>query len=293
MNPQGRWAKAGRLGLILLATVYCVFPIYFMLVQSLKTAQEDVFGNPLIVLHPTLENFEELFEREGTVRGFVGSALHRSYPFLDWLGNTLVVFAGTVALTLALSIAAGYALGRLRPPGFRWWRRAIFGTYVIPQTILFIPLYQVVNALGLDDNLLALFLIYPCLALPFCIWILSTYFERLPREVEEAALLEGASRATAFFRVILPMSRPVIVAAGIFTLGIIARPHDRVPLPAERAKPDDPGGARHGGSGARRAGRCGGDQPPGDPRHPDLRLLRPRLRPRPHGSNGRRHLERR
>ncbi len=222
MNPQGRWAKAGRLGLILLATVYCVFPIYFMLVQSLKTAQEDVFGNPLIVLHPTLENFEELFEREGPVRGFVGSALHRSYPFLDWLGNTLVVFAGTVALTLALSIAAGYALGRLRPPGFRWWRRAIFGTYVIPQTILFIPLYQVVNALGLDDNLLALFLIYPCLALPFCIWILSTYFERLPREVEEAALLEGASRATAFFRVILPMSRPVIVAAGIFTLGIIA-----------------------------------------------------------------------
>ncbi len=222
MNPQGRWAKAGRLALILLATVYCVFPIYFMLVQSLKTAQEDVFGNPLIVLHPTLENFEELFEREGTVRGFVGSALHRSYPFLDWLGNTLVVFAGTVALTLALTIAAGYALGRLRPPGFRWWRRAIFGTYVIPQTILFIPLYQVVNALGLDDNLLALFLIYPCLALPFCIWILSTYFERLPREVEEAALLEGASRATAFFRVILPMSRPVIVAAGIFTLGIIA-----------------------------------------------------------------------
>jgi multiple sugar transport system permease protein len=222
VNPQGRWAKAGRLGLILLATVYCVFPIYFMLVQSLKTAQEDVFGNPLIVLHPTLENFEELFEREGPVRGFVGSALHRSYPFLDWLGNTLVVFAGTVALTLALSIAAGYALGRLRPPGFRWWRRAIFGTYVIPQTILFIPLYQVVNALGLDDNLLALFLIYPCMALPFCIWILSTYFERLPREVEEAALLEGASRATAFFRVILPMSRPVIVASGIFTLGIIA-----------------------------------------------------------------------
>jgi len=222
VNPQGRWAKAGRLGLILLATVYCAFPIYFMLVQSLKTAQEDVFGSPLIVLHPTLENFEELFEREGPVRGFVGSALHRSYPFLDWLGNTLVVFAGTVALTLALSIAAGYALGRLRPPGFRWWRRAIFGTYVIPQTILFIPLYQVVNALGLDDNLLALFLIYPCMALPFCIWILSTYFERLPREVEEAALLEGASRATAFFRVILPMSRPVIVAAGIFTLGIIA-----------------------------------------------------------------------
>jgi len=222
VNPQPWRAKLGRLSLILLATVYCVFPIYFMLVQSLKTAQEDIFGNPLIVLHPTLENFEELFEREGPVRGFVGSALHRSYPFLDWLGNTLIVFAGSVALTLAMSVAAAYALGRLRPPGFRWWRRIIFATYVIPQTILFVPLYQVVITFGLDDNLLALILIYPTLALPFCIWILSTYFQHLPREVEEAALLEGASRATAFFRIILPMSRPVVVAAGIFALGAVA-----------------------------------------------------------------------
>jgi multiple sugar transport system permease protein len=222
VNPKPWWAKLGHRSLILLATVYCVFPIYFMLVQSLKTAQEDIFGNPLIVLNPTFENFEELFERKGEVRGFVGSALRRSYPFLDWLENTLVVFTGTVALTLAVSIAAAYALGRLRPPGFRWWRRAIFATYVIPQTILFVPLYQVVNGLGLDDNLLALLLIYPTMALPFCVWMLSAYFQHLPREIEEAALLEGASRTTAFFRIILPMSRPVLVAAGIFTLGTIA-----------------------------------------------------------------------
>ena len=83
------------------------------------------------------------------------------------------VFAGSVALTLAMSVAAAYALGRLRPPGFRWWRRIIFATYVIPQTILFVPLYQVVITFGLDDNLLALILIYPTLALPFCIWILN------------------------------------------------------------------------------------------------------------------------
>jgi len=199
VNPRPWWAKLGRLGLILLATVYCLFPIYFMLVQSLKTAQEDIFGNPLIVLHPTLENFEELFERKGETRGFVGSVLRRSYPFLDWLENTLVVFAGTVSLTLVVSVAAAYALCRL-----------------------FVPLYQVVNRLGLDDNLLALLLIYPTMALPFCIWILSAYFHNLSREIEEAALIEGASRATAFFRIILPMSRPVLVAAGIFTLGTIA-----------------------------------------------------------------------
>ena len=222
MNPTTWRAKLGRWTLIALVLLYCLFPIYFMLVQSLKTAQEDVFGNPLIVLNPSFENFEELFERSGPVRGFVGSALRRSYPFLDWIENTLVVFAGTVALTLGASVAAAYALGRLRPPGFRWWRRIILATYVIPQTILFVPLYQVVNTFGLDDNLLALLLVYPTLALPFCVWMLSAYFQHLPREIEEAALIEGASRATAFFRIILPMSRPVLVAAGIFTLGTIA-----------------------------------------------------------------------
>jgi multiple sugar transport system permease protein len=207
---------------MLLATVYCLFPIYFMLVQSLKTPEEDVFGNPFIVMNPTLENFEELFERKGEVRGFVGDALRRSHPFLNWLANTIFVFAGSVVTTLVASVAAAYALGRLRPPGFRWWRRVFLATYVIPQTILFIPLYQVVYALALDDSMLALLLIYPSMALPFCVWMLSGYFEHLPREIEEAALIEGASRATAFFRFVLPMSRPVLVAAGIFTLGTIA-----------------------------------------------------------------------
>ncbi len=222
MNPRPWWTKLGHGTLMLLAAVYCLFPIYFMLVQSLKTPQEDVFGNPFIVMNPTFDNFEELFERKSEVRGFVGDALRRSYPFLDWLANTFVVFAGSVVATLAVSVAAAYALGRLRPPGFRWWRRAIFATYVIPQTILFIPLFQVVNAAGLDDNLLALLFIYPSMALPFCVWMLSAYFQHLPREIEEAALIEGASRTTAFFRIILPMSRPVLVAAGIFALGTVA-----------------------------------------------------------------------
>jgi multiple sugar transport system permease protein len=222
VNPRPWWKSVGHAGLLLAATVYCVFPIYFMLVQSLKTAQEDVFGNPLIVVRPTFENFAELFERETRPRGFVGSVLRRSYPFLDWIENTIVVFAGAVTVTLVTSLLAAYALGRLRPPGFRWWRRLIFATYVIPHTILFVPLYQVVIRLHLDDNLLALLLVYPTLALPFCIWILSAYFQQLPREVEEAALVEGASRLTAFLRIVLPMSWPVVVAAGIFTLGTIA-----------------------------------------------------------------------
>jgi ABC-type glycerol-3-phosphate transport system permease component len=223
MTPWSAWRRSGHAALLLLATVYCVFPIYFMLVQSLKTAEEDVFGNPLIVMNPTFENFEELFERQSEApRGYVGRALKRSYPFLDWLENTVILFAGSVGITLVVSVLAAYGLGRLQPPGFRIWRRVIFASYVIPHTILFVPLYQVVLHLGLDDNLLALLLIYPSLATPFCVWILSTYFQHLPRDVEESALVEGASRLTAFFRIILPMSRPVMVAAGIFALGTIA-----------------------------------------------------------------------
>src|SRR3989442_9094836 len=81
-------------------------------------------------MNPTLENFEELFERKSEVRGFVGDALRRSYPFLDWLANTLFIFAGSLAATLWASVPAAYALGRRRPPGFRWWRRARFSAYV-------------------------------------------------------------------------------------------------------------------------------------------------------------------
>jgi multiple sugar transport system permease protein len=222
MSPRPWWRKLGHGSLLVVATVYCVFPIYFMLVQSLKTAQEDVFGNPLIVVNPTFENFEELFQQSGESHGFVGRALRRPYPVLDWLENTIIVFAGSVAVTLVVSLLAGYALGRLRPPGFRWWRRLIFASYVIPHTILFVPLYQVIINLNLENNLLALLVVYPTLAVPFCVWILSAYFQNLPRSVEESALVEGASRATAFFKILLPMSKPVVVAAGIFALGTIA-----------------------------------------------------------------------
>jgi multiple sugar transport system permease protein len=220
VNPRPWWRRGARAGLVLLVVLYCAFPIYFMIVQSLKTPREHVFGNPLIVTSPTLENFTTLFDLPGSGRRWGGITIRRN--FATWLTNTLVVLAGSVAISLVLGVLAGYALGRLRPPGHRWWRRALFATYVVPHTILFVPLYQVILQLRLDDRLPTLLLVYPAMALPFCIWILSTYFEHLPREVEEAALVEGASRRTAFLRIILPMSRSVIVAAGIFTLGTVA-----------------------------------------------------------------------
>jgi ABC-type glycerol-3-phosphate transport system permease component len=213
---QARWIHGALLGLTVL---YSLFPIYFITVQSLKTAEEDVFGSPLYVARPTFENYTELFEGEkARVRGYV---IVPSVPFALWIFNSAVVLAGALAVTLVASVLAAYALGRLRPPGWWWWRRGLFASYVIPHTILFIPLYQVIISLGLDDNQLALVLIYAAMALPFCVWILSAYYGHLPREIEDSALVEGASRTTAFLRIVLPMSRNVLVAAGLFAVGTI------------------------------------------------------------------------
>ncbi len=212
-------ARWGHAGLLVLAALYSLFPIYFITVQSLKTPQEDVFGSPLYVAAPTFENYTELFEgAEARVRGYV---IVPRVPFLLWLLNSAAVLLATLAVTLVAGVLAAYALGRLRPPGWRWWRRALFASYVVPHTILFIPLYQVIVALELDDNHLALVLIYSTMALPFCVWILSAYYRHLPREIEDSALVEGATPATAFLRIILPMSRNVLLAAALFTVGTV------------------------------------------------------------------------
>ncbi len=219
MNPF-RWG--GRLvhgALLALIGAYSLFPIYMLAIKSLKTMQEDAFGSPFIVLHPTLDWYADLFHPVQWVRG---GLLVRKIPFLLWLGNTAIVFAAALAVILLISIMGAYALGRLRPRGWQWWRRVLFATYLIPQTVLFAPMYHFVYRLELDDNLGALVLVYPMLAVPFCVWLLSAYFQRLSPEVEESAYIEGASRLTAFFRIVLPMSWPVVAAAGIFALGVIS-----------------------------------------------------------------------
>ncbi|MBI2467360.1 MAG: carbohydrate ABC transporter permease [Candidatus Rokubacteria bacterium] len=216
------WKRRGRNVahgcLLLLAVCYSLLPIYFMFIQSLKTAEEDVVGHPLIVTRPTLENYRHLFEPDPESEFLVRPPV----AFPVWVQNTVVVFGASLALTLALSLLAAYGLGRLRPPGWRWSRRLLFATYVVPHTLLFVPLYELAVRFGLDNSQLALVIVYPMLSMPFCVWILSAFFQTLPREIEESAYIEGASRVAAFLHIVLPMSRPVLVAAGLFTLGTIS-----------------------------------------------------------------------
>ena len=215
-RQRSRWLHGAVLALVAL---YSLFPIYFITVQSLKTAEEDVFGSPLYVLDPTFENYTELFAgAEARVRGYV---IVPRVPFLLWVLNSILVLGGAILLTLVAAVLAAYALGRLQPPGWRWWRRLLFASYVVPHTILFVPLYQVVVRLGLDDSHGALILLYSTMALPFCVWILSAFFRNLPREIEESALIEGATPVAAFLRIVLPMSRNVLIAAGLFTVGTV------------------------------------------------------------------------
>jgi ABC-type glycerol-3-phosphate transport system permease component len=215
-SRRARWLHGAILALVAL---YSLFPIYFITVQSLKTAEEDVFGSPLYVADPTFENYTELFAgAEARVRGYV---IVPRVPYLLWVLNSILVLGGAILLTLVAAVLAAYALGRLQPPGWRWWRRGLFASYVVPHTILFVPLYQVVVRLGLDDSHGALILLYSTMALPFCVWILSAFFRNLPREIEESALIEGATPVAAFLRIVLPMSRNVLIAAGLFTVGTV------------------------------------------------------------------------
>ncbi|HYM91339.1 MAG TPA: hypothetical protein VEW91_06865, partial [bacterium] len=107
---------------LVLIVAYSLFPIYMMAIESLKSVDEDVFGNPLLLSHPDTQWYEDLFEPAEWVRG---TASVDVIPFLVWLKNTGIVFGATLVIVLSTGIAAGYALGRLRPPGWRWWRRAL------------------------------------------------------------------------------------------------------------------------------------------------------------------------
>ncbi|HLJ62279.1 MAG TPA: carbohydrate ABC transporter permease [bacterium] len=220
MTARRQFNRVVQGALLLLLVAYSIFPIYMVTIESVKPEEEDVFGSPLYVAHPTLDWYRGLFDDE---EWFVaGGVTRRTVPFVLWAGNTALVFGTALVLILATSVAAAYGLARLRPPGWRWWRRALLAMFLVPQTLLFLPLYQVVFRVHLDDNLLSLVLTYPMLAIPFCVWLLSACFQRLAPEIEESAYIEGAGRLTAFLRIVLPMTWPVLVAAGLFALGVMS-----------------------------------------------------------------------
>ncbi|HEV8471128.1 MAG TPA: carbohydrate ABC transporter permease [Candidatus Limnocylindria bacterium] len=186
-----------------LATIILLFPFYWMLITSIKTNREliDLSGLPFWVFEPTLEHYRYLFAETG---------------FLRWALNTVTISVVATAISLACSILAGYALARLRFRGAGAMAGAIFVTYLVPQTLLFVPLLEVVRQLGLSNTLWSMILTYPTILIPFSTWLLMGYFRSIPRELEESALIDGASRLRAMAQIVMPLALPGILSAAIF-----------------------------------------------------------------------------
>jgi multiple sugar transport system permease protein len=180
-----------------------LFPFYWMVITSFKPNKELLSrdGNPFWVIEPTLDHFKKLL-------------FDTAYP--EWLWNTVLVSVVATFVSLACSVLAAYAIERLRFNGSKQTGLAIFLAYLVPPSILFIPLATIVFKLGLFDTRWALILTYPTFLIPFCTWLLMGYFRSIPFELEECALIDGATRFEILVKIILPLSVPGLISAGIF-----------------------------------------------------------------------------
>ena len=180
-----------------------LFPFYWMTITAFKPNAELLSheGNPFWVHSPTLEHFHKLL-------------FETNYP--EWLFNTMLVAVVSTFVSLMTAVFAAYAIERLRFKGARQTGLAVFLAYLIPPSILFIPLAFVLQNLGLFNTRWALIFTYPTFLIPFCTWLLMGYFRTIPYELEECALIDGASRWEILVKIILPLAVPGLISAGIF-----------------------------------------------------------------------------
>jgi multiple sugar transport system permease protein len=191
-----------------LYTLVTVFPFYWMIITVFKQNSDlyNTNNNPLwFNAAPTLDNVIYLLQQT---------------QFLTWMMNSLIIGVGVVLITLLTAVPAGYALARLHLPGAEQMGIIIFASYLIPPTLLFIPLTRVVHTLGLQNTIWSLVLVLPTISIPFSVWLLMGFFKNVPFEIEEAALVDGATRRQAVFHVVLPISRAGLAAAGMFAFAI-------------------------------------------------------------------------
>ncbi len=187
----------------LIVLVLILFPFYWMIVTSFKADSEltNLKINPFYPHSPTWAHYYRLLWQTAYIR---------------WFWNTTYVAISSTLISMVISILAGYALARLRFPGSSLFSGAIFVVYLVPTTLLFIPMAQVILRFGLVNNPLALIIVYPTFLVPFCTWLLIGYFQTIPRELDECAMVDGATRFQALVRIVLPSAIPGVVTAGIF-----------------------------------------------------------------------------
>jgi multiple sugar transport system permease protein len=183
---------------------FAVFPFYYMVITSLKKDAElyNLQSVPFLIQSGVIaDHYRYLFFRT---------------EFLTWMTNSLIISVISTSVSVVIAILAGYSLARLRYRGVAAFGTAVFITYLVPPTLLFLPLSQVVVWLGLSDSIWSLIVTYPTFLVPFSTWLLMGYFRTIPREVEECALVDGATRMQTLSRIVLPMAIPGIVCVILF-----------------------------------------------------------------------------
>jgi multiple sugar transport system permease protein len=207
LERQRKWALRGSFAALSIFVVVFLTPPVYMIMTSLKSSAEISAekGNPWIVQSPTLDNYVHLATNDNFQRFFLNSA---------WVTALVVILSMTIA------ILAAFSLSRMGFKGSQLISTGVFLTYLVPPSLLFIPLFQIVGSLGLINNTWVLVLLFPTLAVPFCTWIMIGYFSSIPKELDEAALIDGASYPQILLKIFIPVALPGIIAATIFAFTV-------------------------------------------------------------------------
>jgi ABC-type glycerol-3-phosphate transport system permease component len=198
--------RAAAYVMLILVVLSMAFPLIWMILSSLKSEQEIYRYPPSIIPQQfTLAAYHDLF---------------RLTAFATWFRNSVIVSIVVTLIALTLSAMGAYALARFRFPFFRVFSRVILFAYMVPSILMVIPIFQIVWRLQLSNKLSALFLVYNAILLPYGIWTLRAYFAGIPHEIEEAALIDGASRFQAFYKVVLPQALPGLISTALFAFHV-------------------------------------------------------------------------
>jgi multiple sugar transport system permease protein len=212
MSKDRRWALRWSYFFLVLFAIFFLMPPIYMLITSLKTSQEiSAAGNPWWIYNPTLANYIELLTQN---------------HYLTFFRNSAIVSVCVVAITMLISVIAAFALARMKFWGSATLATGVFLTYLIPETLLFIPLFKMfawVNEtfdIQLMNHWWTLIILYPTLTVPFATWIMIGYFASIPKELDEAALIDGATWMQTLTKIFIPVALPGIIAATIFTFTV-------------------------------------------------------------------------
>jgi multiple sugar transport system permease protein len=208
LKRSRRWALVTSYICLILFAIFFLIPPYYQLVTATKSTAEisNQTTDPWLPSpSPTLENLDNLWN-------------HTDFPI--YLKNSAIVTLLVVAVTMVIAVPAAFALGRMKFWGSGVLATGVFLTYLVPDSLLFLPLFKIVGGLGLLNSYWSLVLVYPTLTVPFCTWIMIGYFQSIPKELDEAALIDGANHLQMLFRIFIPVALPGLIAATIFAFTV-------------------------------------------------------------------------